>query len=456
MISRLATLRAHQRVNKLPGARVLTDKAQLCWCLHRMREAHGEQVYDFAPQSFVLPEEAEIYEEWLRERFAEGRADSWILKPAAASRGNGIFLHKPTLRVGKSNLDGIYPSSVQKHVGVACRYIDRAPPKSRLLALWITLLLPSCARGWPLIQRSNHTPLPALAAPLLLDGLKFDLRLYVLVTSVHPLVFYLYNEGLVRFATEPYDAVATANGDGLERQCRHLTNVSIAKKSKEYVKSTDGGAGESEGRAASKWSLGALRTRFVLELGEARAGQFWNDLDSLVVKTLCAAEPQLNAAMRSAVPAADRGERVRQCFQIFGFDVMPDAAAKPWLLEVNCDPQMTIDSPLDLRIKSAMLVNALNVVGMPMPPAEADAGAGATSGGSGSGASLAPTPIHHSPDHAEEREGREQATLRDVNAELVRSQGSGWRRLLPSACSSSGYRPLLAAERSLNWLPFDT
>lgn len=48
------------------------------------------------------------------------------------------------------------------------------------------------------------TSLPSSPQPFIIDGFKFDLRIYVLMTSCDPLRIFAYNEGLARFATTSY------------------------------------------------------------------------------------------------------------------------------------------------------------------------------------------------------------------------------------------------------------
>ncbi len=40
--------------------------------------------------------------------------------------------------------------------------------------------------------------------PYLIDELKFDIRLYVLVLSCDPLRVFMFQDGIVRFATKKY------------------------------------------------------------------------------------------------------------------------------------------------------------------------------------------------------------------------------------------------------------
>lgn len=68
--------------------------------------------------------------------------------------------------------------------------------------------------------------------PYLIDGLKFDLRIYVLVTGIDPLRIFVYEEGLARFATEPYKA---PRSDNLDNRFMHLTNYAVNKDHPNFI-----------------------------------------------------------------------------------------------------------------------------------------------------------------------------------------------------------------------------
>lgn len=57
----------------------------------------------------------------------------------------------------------------------------------------------------------SHADPINLLQPFIIDGFKFDLRIYVLVTSCDPLRVYVYKDGLGRFATVKYNDPSCIN-----------------------------------------------------------------------------------------------------------------------------------------------------------------------------------------------------------------------------------------------------
>ena len=105
------------------------------------------------------------------------RRAAYIVKPPASSRGRGVrmlregdFERLTATRRGRTgDADG-------------ARRDDKSDKTSRKSVL---------------VQRY-------IRDPHLLDGYKYDLRVYVALTSLDPLRVFLYREGLVRLATEKY------------------------------------------------------------------------------------------------------------------------------------------------------------------------------------------------------------------------------------------------------------
>lgn len=50
------------------------------------------------------------------------------------------------------------------------------------------------------------------------------------------------------------------------------------------------------------------------------------------------------------------------CFELLGFDILLDSDMKPWLMEVNLSPSLATESPLDLKIKSNLFLDTMNLV----------------------------------------------------------------------------------------------
>ncbi|XP_064621564.1 tubulin polyglutamylase TTLL5-like isoform X3 [Lineus longissimus] len=287
----LRNLTEFQKVNHFPRSYEITRKDRLFKNVQRLQQTKGFRHFDFIPQSFVLPGEFQDFcTAFLKDK------GPYIVKPIASSRGRGIFLVN-------------HPEQVP---------LDEQIIVSRYL--------------------SN---------PLLVDGFKFDIRLYVAVTSYDPLLIYLYEEGLTRFSTVKYDK-ATKH---IRNQCMHLTNYSVNKKNQDYVQNDDADVED----YGNKWSLGAL-LRYLRSEGKDTTGLMLR-IEDVVIKTIISAEMHVATACRMFMPFKGN------CFEVYGFDILIDENLRPWILEVNLSPSLACDAPLDLKIKSNMVSDLFSLVG---------------------------------------------------------------------------------------------
>uniref|UniRef100_A0A8C9XUX1 Tubulin--tyrosine ligase-like protein 5 n=1 Tax=Sander lucioperca TaxID=283035 RepID=A0A8C9XUX1_SANLU len=287
----LRSLQDFQKVNHFPRSYELTRKDRLYKNIQRMQQTHGFKNFHIVPQTFVLPSE---YQEFCN-CFAKDKGP-WIIKPVASSRGRGIYL--------VSNPNQI---SMDENILVS-RYINN---------------------------------------PLLIDEFKFDVRLYVLVTSYDPVLIYVYEEGLARFATVKYDRTSK----NIKNTFMHLTNYSVNKKSSDYV-SCDDPEVEDYG---NKWSMSAV-LRYLKQEGKDTT-LLMRQVEDLIIKAVLSAELQIATACTMFVP------HKTNCFELYGFDVLIDSNLKPWLLEVNLSPSLACDAPLDLKVKASMIADMFSLVG---------------------------------------------------------------------------------------------
>jgi hypothetical protein len=292
---RLRLLRPYQKVNHFPASWAMGRKDRLVKNMARARHRHSSKVYNFLPLSYVLPKDGPMLEIKFRELEPTGAL--WIIKPIASSCGKGI------------------------RVVSKLREIDFG--SSCVVSIYV-------------------------AKPLLIGGRKFDLRLYVCVTCYDPLRIYLYDNGLVRFCTQPY----TTSKKSLKKRCTHLTNYSINKKSDDFVKNDDADASDTGG----KWSLQALWEYFKKEGIDHEVIK--QRIVDVIIKTVIMSEYHVVGAMHHL--GLSRGS----CFEVFGFDILIDSQYNPWLMEVNIGPSVASSSPLDKMIKTSMTTDMFDLVGL--------------------------------------------------------------------------------------------
>uniref|UniRef100_A0A3B1KDB9 Tubulin tyrosine ligase-like family, member 7 n=1 Tax=Astyanax mexicanus TaxID=7994 RepID=A0A3B1KDB9_ASTMX len=294
---KIAELRNYQRINHFPGMGEICRKDCLARNMAKMIKIQPQE-YSFSPKTWIFPAEYTQFQNYVKELRRKRKQKTFIVKPANGAMGHGISLIRNCEKL-----------PAQDHF-IVQEYLDK---------------------------------------PFLMEGYKFDLRIYILVTSCDPLRIFLYNDGLVRMGTEKYH---TPNDSNLSQLYMHLTNYSVNKHNENFERdeTVDKGSKRSIG-----WFTEFLRTN------DYDVAKFWGDVSELVVKTLIVAEPHVLHAYRMCRPGQPPGSD-SVCFEVLGFDIILDRKLKPWLLEINRAPSFGTDQKIDFDVKKGVLLNALKLL----------------------------------------------------------------------------------------------
>ncbi|XP_075362643.1 LOW QUALITY PROTEIN: tubulin polyglutamylase TTLL13-like [Mycteria americana] len=282
-------MKRFQKINHFPGMIEICRKDLLARNLNRMLRLFPEE-YNIFPRTWCLPADYGDFQAYRRAR----KNRTFICKPDSGCQGRGIFITRN-------------PEEIKHGEHMICQqYISK---------------------------------------PFLIDGFKFDMRIYVLVTSCDPLRIFVYKEGLARFATMRYIDPSSRN---LDDTCMHLTNYAINKRNENFVQDDTMG---------SKRKLSTLNAW--MTDNSYNTTKLWEDIEDIIIKTLISAHPVVKHNYQSCFPNHTTG---CACFEILGFDILLDRRLKPWLLEVNHSPSFTTDSPLDREVKDALLCDTINLI----------------------------------------------------------------------------------------------
>ncbi|EFN87900.1 Tubulin polyglutamylase ttll6 [Harpegnathos saltator] len=290
-IERAKDMKRFQRVNHFPGMTEICRKDLLARNLNRMLKLFPRD-YNFFPKTWCFPADHGDAMTYAKSR----RPRTFIIKPDTGCQGRGIYL---------------------------TRHLKDIKPNERLICQMY------------------------IARPFLIDGYKFDLRIYVLITSCDPLRIYVYNEGLARFATSKYKE---PTGHNTTNMFMHLTNYAINKHSRMYIIDDEIGS-KRKISVLNKW----LRAK------DVDVDELWGKIDEIVIKTVLAAYPVLKHSYHACFPTHDK---TSACFELLGFDVLIDWKLKPYLLEVNHSPSFHTDAQLDKDVKEGLLMDTFDMLNL--------------------------------------------------------------------------------------------
>ena len=232
------------------------------------------------------------------------------------------------------------------------KFIDYQPTEDNL---WLIKPKGSArGEGIEFLKNYSHIPNSAILTkyisnPHLLEGKKYDCRIYLLVTSHRPLKIYIYSEGLARRATETFNL----DINNLDNFFIHLTNVAVNKKNRKFIE------GDENSDQRSIWSLTMLRNQ--LEKEGRNFDEIFKKIQDIGIKAIIS---MTHTELEEEDKKKNYNINSQNLFELYGMDILIDQNMKPWLLEINLSPSLASIGKYEERLKLQLFADMYNIIGL--------------------------------------------------------------------------------------------
>ena len=199
------------------------------------------------------------------------------------------------------------------------------------------------------IKLKNYLITKYLYNPHLIKGYKYDLRFHGLVSTIKPLKLYLYNEGLVRLASEKYNFSVSDP----HNKYSFLTNLFINKKNKKkfiYPKNMK------NMEDSNLWNLDTFQK--YCARNNINYEKLYSEVGDIFIKMMITVREKIIDNIEKT------NMQYSNFYHLIGFDIILDENLKPYLLETNRRCGFRNDNDAEKYYTYNIIADTLNIIGL--------------------------------------------------------------------------------------------
>ena len=297
----LFNLNKYQLIGKFPDEFI--DKYNINKLYNDLKTKYPKE-FDYMPETYLIPEQNnEIKNKFNKYKFSTNNA--WIIKQNVYNNNNSPYIIK--------SFDDI---KLNKDEMILNKYIEN---------------------------------------PLLINGKKFTMRSFVLVTGFSPLKIYFYRDGYLIFAHNNY----SLDEKNINDECMHITsekNEELCKKN--YHKKNEDILYEESlfEKNSSIWSY--LNFERYCKKNDINYDKITEQAKDIIIKTFISMNDKIINSYK------EYNIKDRNMFQLFTFDFIINTDLKLFLIDLDKNPKLDSKHLVPIYIYDHLFSDILNIVGL--------------------------------------------------------------------------------------------